>query len=188
MPIPPFTHEGILPPFIGAQGPGGSSEQMTPYKVSSVEVAHTFGTDDNRREILRGWLQHRTLLRSLGFTHGFQWVDGSFVEQKTPNDIDVVSFVWVANRFDPNEFNALCVRHPDAFVRQIVKSTYRVDQQICDFAGDPESIVGVTRYFLGLFSHRRDDNLWKGMLEIRLDSEADDITALEFVNRIDAES
>jgi hypothetical protein len=34
-----------------------------------------------------------------------------------------------------------------------------------------------SRYLLGLFSHRRVDGLWKGMLQVRLENVADDLAA-----------
>jgi hypothetical protein len=32
--------------------------------------------------------------RALGFNRGFQWLDGSFVENKDPRDLDVVTFLY----------------------------------------------------------------------------------------------
>jgi hypothetical protein len=94
MPIPPFSIDGVLPPYVGTTGPGGSAQDMTPYAVTTIEVASTLGTSDKRKMILRQWLQHRAALRRLGFQRGFQWLDGSFVENKDPNDLDVVTFVF----------------------------------------------------------------------------------------------
>jgi hypothetical protein len=42
----------------------------------------------------------------------------------------------------------------------------------------PEWLVTQTRYWYGLFSHRRGDALWKGMLQLPLESDDDAATAL----------
>ena len=93
MPIPSFTIDGILPPYVGANGPGGRAEDMSPYFVTALEVVSSLGGTDNSRTILNHWLRHRAELRALGFQRGFQWLDGSFVEEKEPNDLDVVTFI-----------------------------------------------------------------------------------------------
>lgn len=95
MPIPPFTIDGVLPPYVGPSGPGGAFEDLSPYEVSATEVVATLGATQNRQDILRNWLAHRGLLRDAGIQRGFQWLDGSFLEQKEPNDLDVVSFFIV---------------------------------------------------------------------------------------------
>ncbi len=40
--------------------------------------------------------------------------------------------------------------------------------------GGPEVMAGAIRYYFGLFSHCRDDQFWKGMLEIGLQDEEND--------------
>src|SRR5690606_3604995 len=94
MPIPHFTIDGVLPPYVGPNGPGGAFEDLSPYEVSATEVVTTFGTTQNRQDILRKWLQHRASLRAAGVVRGFQWLDGSFLEQKEPNDLDTVSLIY----------------------------------------------------------------------------------------------
>lgn len=84
MPIPAFTIDGVLPPFVGPDGPGGNLEDMSPYAVTAIEVITTLGGSDEREAILRGWLRHREALRASGFVRGFQWLDGSFVEDTPP--------------------------------------------------------------------------------------------------------
>jgi hypothetical protein len=94
MPIPPFSIDGVLPPHVGASGPGGLPQDMTPYVVTAVEVVSTLATTAKRKAILERWLSFRAALRGLGFQRGFQWLDGSFVEEKDPNDLDVITFVF----------------------------------------------------------------------------------------------
>jgi hypothetical protein len=61
---------------------------MSPYVVTAFEVVTTLGSSDDRKSILRGWLRHREALRGIGFNRGFQWLDGSFVENKIPHKRD----------------------------------------------------------------------------------------------------
>jgi hypothetical protein len=179
MPIPSFTIDGVLPPYVGPDGPGGGAEDMTPYAVSALEVVATLGLTDRRKTILRGWLRHRNALRSVGFGRGFQWLDGSFVENKDPRDLDVVSFIYrppgihgavdLANHLRANM---------NIFGRAHAKAAFHLDAFFIDLNGSAEAVVSLTRYWLGLFSHRRGDDLWKGMLQVRLEDVADDTAAL----------
>jgi hypothetical protein len=48
------------------------------------------------------------------------------------------------------------------FSRAQVKATFHVDFMAVDLQGTPEVLVDLTRYYTGMFSHRRPDFLWKG--------------------------
>lgn len=175
MPIPPFSIDGVLPPYVGPQGPGGRVEDMSPYVVTALEVASTLGGTKERKNILRGWLKHRAALRALGFQRGFQWLDGSFVEAKEPKDLDVVTFLFrPPGIYDVTDLVALMTANAHLFQRFSVKASYALDAFFIDLDGSPETIVNASRYLLGLFSHRRGDDLWKGMLQVRLENTADD--------------
>ena len=179
MPIPAFTIDGVLPPYVGASGPGGAAQDMTPYVATAVEVVATFGTTNARRELLSRWLDHRADFRALGFSQGFQWIDGSFVEDKDPRDIDVVTFSRrPASVTGPMALQALMRANPDQFVRANIKLRYNLDAFFVDLDGTKEGLVNATRYYLGLFSHRRTDDLWKGMVQVRFDDPQDDATAI----------
>jgi hypothetical protein len=178
MPIPTFSIDGVLPPYVGPGGPGGALQDMTPYVVTAVEVVSTLGTSPKRRTILSRWLNHRAALRGLGFQRGFQWLDGSFVEEKEPNDLDIVTFIFrPATALDHADLEALIGANLKLFDRPQVKTHYMLDAFFIDLDASPESIVNVSRYLLGLFSHRRVDGLWKGMLQVRLENVADDLAA-----------
>lgn len=178
MPIPTFTIDGVLPPFVGPNGPGGTTEDMSPYLVSVAEVVATLALSKQRKTILRGWLQHRAALRAIGLYRGFQWLDGSFVENKDPRDVDVVTFLYRPSGINLTDFNKLLVDNVKLFDRAHVKATYHVDVFFVDLDGPRETLVKLTRYFFGLFSHRRSDHLWKGMLEVKLEDVANDAAAL----------
>jgi hypothetical protein len=65
MPLPEFNIDGVLSPFMGADGPGGHFEDLSPYKVSVLEVVQGLSSTDGRKTILRGWLLHRKRLGRL---------------------------------------------------------------------------------------------------------------------------
>ncbi|WP_315837528.1 DUF6932 family protein [Bradyrhizobium prioriisuperbiae] len=182
MPLPDFNIDGVLPPFVGPDGPGGSPEDLSPFQVSVLEIVHGLAFSEGRKTILRGWLLHRKALRAIGFNDGFQWIDGSFVEKgKEPKDIDVVTFF----RRPSNATTATALAlHRQAnraiFSRAQVKAAFHVDFMPIDLQGTPEGLVGMTRYYTSLFSHRRDDFLWKGMLQVSMDG-AEDQDALDFL-------
>lgn len=179
MPIPAFTIDGVLPPYVGPDGPGGAAEDMSPYVATALEIVTTLASSHERRGILRRWLQHRADLRAVGFERGFQWLDGSFVEDKQPRDLDVVSFLYrPPGIVDPRQLLMIMRANGKLFVRNLVKAEYSLDAFPVDLDGSPEALVSSARYFLGLFSHRRGDDLWKGMLQVRLEDAADDAAAL----------
>ena len=178
MTIPQLTIAGILPPFKGS-GPGDAFDLMSPYEVGPVDVLQRFGTTDERKAILRNWLDHRTVLRGLGIDQGFQWLDGSFVEEKDPHDLDLVTFFHrPASVQDAAGWRALWFGSPTVFSRPEAKRTYNLDTFFLDLDGDPEDLVSTARYFLQLFSHQRDSFLWKGMLQVRLEDTGEDALAM----------
>lgn len=187
MPIPNFTIDGVFPPFVGAHGPGGVVEDMSPYSVTALEVVSTLGYSESRKAILRGWLEHRKALRGLGFNRGFQWLDGSFVEQKDPKDLDIVTFFHrPVGAEQGGDLEKLVQANFNLFDRPQVKALFNLDAFWVDLNGSPEGIVSATRYWAGLFAHRRGDHLWKGMLQVRLENVDDDIAALTMLGQVSA--
>jgi hypothetical protein len=173
MGIPVFTIDGILPPFTGA-GPGDDPSLMSPYAVDSMEVAIRFGTTDGRRRILNGWLDHRAALREIGIVDGFQWLDGSFLEEKEPNDLDIVCFIRLPQSVSSVEEQlGLWNNNLALFDRSAVRATYSLDCFFIDLNGSPEALVSLSRYYLQLFSHQRQTFLWKGMIQIPLEVATD---------------
>lgn len=124
-------------------------------------------------------MDHRSLLRHAGIVKGFQWLDGSFLEQKEPNDLDTVSFVYrPAGTIQNADWGAFLAENLPLFDRDQLKQNFRLDALFIDLHGHPETIVELARYYMGLFSHRRGDGLWKGMLKVRLENATDDANAL----------
>ena len=92
--IPDWEYAGVLP----ANEPDDpTSEIRSPYTASLFDLVTRFGSTQPRRRLFRGLLNFRAELHGAGLIHGFQWVNGSFVENveardgRSPNDIDLVN-------------------------------------------------------------------------------------------------
>jgi len=177
MPIPPFDGIlNVLPPHTGR--PHVLSE-LSPYVCSMSEVCDRFATSPARKAILEGFLDLRKEFRSLGI-EGFQWLDGSFSEDieasegRDPGDIDVVTFVAQPNT--PNDVKNAFSPRPELLQQPDVKSRFHVDHYLVPLGSQAEVVVEHTRYWYGLFSHRRDCT-WKGMLRVDLSATCDDDAA-----------
>lgn len=173
MPIPAFTIDGILPPFRSPLGPGAAAGEMSPFFANPMEVVASFAGTDHRRNIVRHWLQHRQELRSLGLADGVQWLDGSFVEDKNPNDLDIVTLLRRPAGMTGADFDNLVMANLRLFDRARVRAVFMLDSFFLDLDGDPWTLVGNVLYLGSLFSHRRGDYMWKGMLQVRLDDPLD---------------
>ena len=146
------------------------------------------GRTPERRAILAGLFAYRQALRELGFVQGFQWLDGSFVEDieafesRAPNDIDAVTFAHKPAGMDAAQATALMQARPDVFIPAQARQHFRCDAYVVPLDGRPEGLVRRAAYYQSLFSHRRSDNVWKGMLMLPLQS--DDEAALAQLNRM----
>lgn len=169
--IPKLTQSGVLPPFVGdSTQPNG----MAPFKSTITEFVSHYASTPERIDILKGFLSYRAKLRSVGITSGFQWVDGSFVENieqnenRAPNDIDIVTFADTQTVGDMREF---LINHGSVLDVAESKSKYKCDSYLVDLRVEPSQLVGQSRYWFGLFSHQRATYLWKGLIELPLDCE-----------------
>ena len=167
LPVPAFNVDGVIPPYTGATGPGGPHTSMSPYFATCLEVVQSLGTSPQRLTILGGWLAHRAELRAVGMVSGFQWLDGSFLEDKVPNDLDIVTFIELPPAI-AQKGTAFFQANQHLIDRNPVKQAFSLDLFWVDLGSRPQSVVTLSRYYFGLFSHRRGDDLWKGMLEVNL--------------------
>lgn len=164
--IPKWNSAGILPPTLS-----GSSDLRSPYSTDSLQLVHRFSGTHERRRILSGFFDYRAALNQAGILSGFQWLNGSFLEQvevlerRAPRDIDVVSFLDLQN-INQKE---LLSTHGDLFNQEYVKQQYLVDAYIVQI-GLPLDKHSANRisYWYSMWSHRRN-GLWKGFLQIDLD-------------------
>jgi hypothetical protein len=183
--IPAFTISGVLPPFLGATPVNPAA--MSPYPATLVEIAGAMCSTDPRKEIFRGLLAYRQALNGLGLTIGFQWLSGSFLEDieslesRPPRDVDVVTFCHrpPGAQLDA-EWDALQLANAPLFDPPQIKAAYRCDAYFVDLDIVPWAVVWYTRYWFGLFAHRRG-GLWKGLLEIPLAVSNDDNDAAAMV-------
>ena len=180
MAIPDFDANSVMPPHLG--DPTKSAE-ISPYPCTTLELCDKFSTSGERIQILDGLLRLRDRLRNAGMTDGFQWLDGSFLEDvehargRPPGDIDVVTFYWSP---DVDITKKLVASFPDLLDRAKIKADFFVDHFPIDVGYRPELTVEATRYWCSLFSHTRS-GVWKGMLRIDLNTIADDNDALAFL-------
>jgi hypothetical protein len=175
--IPAWTLSGILPPYLGDPRNGVN---MAPYSTTLQKVAERFASTRRRFEILQGLLAYRQALANLGIVDGFQWLNGSILEDieklenRDPNDIDIVTFFRrpVGAR-DPIAWGQFTSLNGSIFSPKVNKALYKCDTQYIDLDSSTEDVASLTRFWFGLFSHRRND-VWKGMLNIPLAISADD--------------
>ena len=175
-PIPPFDHNLVIPPHLG--NPTDPS-QVSPYPCTTIDLCERFGTNAERRAILEKLLDFRERLLAEGLTDGFQWLDGSFLEdieireKRPPNDLDVLTIFW---GYDQTFQRNLLDRFPEFANRSLAKANYSLDHFPLDVAYSPLATVEMTRYWISLFSHNRL-GIWKGMLRIELNTPDEDAKA-----------
>ena len=180
--LPHWNGVGVLPP-VRPEMPGNSPER-SPYRVPLAGFVDRFATSPERMTILDGLLRFRGKLHELGIVSGFQWLDGSFLEQieilesRYPRDMDVVTF------FDmpPGENQrSLLQKAEQLFDQKHLKATYVVDGYF-SVLGQPVDArqVQSIAYWYSMWSHRRD-GLWKGFVQVDMDP-SQDADARAFLN------
>ena len=174
--IPNWNSQGVLPP-INPVTP--TSTERSPYTVSLTDLVLRFGTSPERQEIFTGFLKFRSILHSTGIVDGFQWVNGSFLEdieiteKRKPADIDIVTFFYLP---DGETQESLVNASPHLFNPGDTEQNYHVDAYLVQLNADaPEQLVEQAAYWYSMWSHRRN-GLWKGYLQIDL-SLTDDVVA-----------
>ena len=158
-----FGRSGVLRPYLNS--PADHPIQTSPYQVALEDVVSVFATSLPRITLLEGLLQWRKDLRAAGCASGFQWLDGSFIEDlrsesREPADIDVVAFTHV-----PEPEEDWVRAHPTLWDRARAKARYGLDLFFLnlDRASHP-AFVKQAAYLQGLFSHRRVSEEWKGFV------------------------
>jgi len=174
--IPSWNAKGVLPPVDPV------SVERSPYPVSLTDFVLHFGTTEKRQALLIGILDFRSTLHAAGLVEGFQWVDGSFledietIERRAPADIDVVTFLHLPSGQTQQSFASA---HPEIFNHIDTKSRFHVDAYFVPLEDNPPaSLVERSAYWYSLWSHRRNGQ-WKGYLQIDLSSTDDAIARAE---------
>lgn len=179
--LPSWNALGLIPP-IDEQQP--TSVERSPYAVSLTDFVLRFGQTQPRRVVLEGFLKYRAGLHTAGLVSGFQWLDGSFLENvellevRAPNDIDVVTFFDLPagkSQMDlQQQFPEMFPTTRDA--HQKLKAVYCVDAYVEHLGKVPSRLVRQASYWYSMWSHRRNQ-AWKGYVQIDLAS-TDDASAI----------
>jgi hypothetical protein len=181
--IPAFDHNLVLPPHAGDPR---LLRDLSPYPCTTLDLVKRFGTSAERVAIMRGLLDFRARMASEGLVNGFQWLDGSFLENvevsesRPPNDLDLLTIYW---GYDLTFQTNLVQRFPEFADHNRSKAQFRLDHFPIDADYRPDITVDQTRYWIQLFTHNRD-GVWKGMLRINLNTHAEDVAALAHLNTI----
>ena len=172
-PIPDWDHSGVIP-ALDEDNP--TSRDRSPYIVSMRQLVERFGTTEHRRKLLGGLMDYRSDLRQAGLLQGFQWINGSFVEDvertssRPPEDIDVVTFYYVPDGYTDETFyakNQTLLDPGSAKARHYVHAYYvRLN------SGSVESVIRNCTYWYSLWSHSRE-GVWKGYLQMSLEVDED---------------
>lgn len=103
-------------------------------------------------------------------------MNGSFSEQveiirgRPPGDVDIVSFYRLPPGVDDPTFMA---QHPHLFDHARIKHRYHVDAYFVGLEWGPEDLVEHTSFWYSMWAHRRGDELWKGFIQVDLDTKED---------------
>lgn len=171
--IPNWNAQGVLPPHDPVDP---ISAQRSPYIVRLTDFVLHFGTTEKRLTILHGLLDFRAALHAAELDSGFQWVNGSFledietVEKRAPADIDVVTFFHLPPGQTQQSFASA---HPNLFKHAETKNQFHVDAYFVPLDDNPPAcLVERSAYWYSLWSHRRNGQ-WKGYLQIDLSATND---------------
>ena len=175
--IPSWNSNGLVPPYLG--NPASNAER-SPYEVLLADLVSQFGCTQARRQILGGFLNFRAALHQAGLVEGFQWVNGSFVEDvmqrrnREPDDIDVVTFYYPPNGHSQR---TLRYRFPRLFNPDETKILYHTDAHYIEpNAYEMPLMVRLVAYWNNLWGHTKDTDEWKGYFQIDL-SDVEDAAA-----------
>lgn len=180
MSIPGFDHNNVIPPHLGDPR---MPMLVSPFSTTTLELCQVLGFTAERRRILSKFLQFRLRLNENNIIQGFQWLDGSFLENieltelRSPRDLDVVTFYAVESQDVQAEINN---NFEEFFNSVIAKENYLLDHYVVDLLINPLSLVEHVKYWHQLFSHNRN-RVWKGMLKLELNTSDLDQQALEYL-------
>lgn len=164
-----FNMAGVMPP-IDQSNP--TSPIRSPYSLGVKDFVNLFSFTKERVEILLGLLEYRLELYNIGIFSGFQWLDGSFVtdietlENRPPNDIDVVTFFHLP----PNETQeSFFPKTNNLLNSKFTKPKFKVDAYpvVLGSVLTPY-LIGNMTYWYSMWSHRKSDNMWKGFIQLDL--------------------
>ena len=184
--IPAFNHNHVLPPHLGNPT---SPEALSPYKVSIIDFSKKFSTSNKRIQLLKGFIAFRQKMNFYKIINGFQWINGSFTEniemseKRDPKDIDVVTFY---SQLSFETFGNI-INNFQEFLNPILsKNNFSTDHYSVDYAYSPETTIFHTKYWVQLFTHNRN-NVWKGIIQLPLNTPDEDLIALDYINSLNVQ-
>ena len=174
MTIPEWDDNKVLPPIHPSTPEGREHDSLyrAPYVARLVEFVTRFATTPERVELMEKFLDYRNALHQWEVSEGFQWINGSFVEnieqssrERPPEDIDVVTFFYRSSK------NAI---QRELLNPTVTKQNFDVDGYGIEL-GEPLDVATAVEigYWYGMWSHRRVDLVWKGFIQVDLDPEED---------------
>ena len=171
--VPAWGIDGLIPP-IDPGNPVGRTR--SPYQVTLQDFVVRFGGSSERLNLLEGLLRFRAMWHQAGLTKGFQWINGSFVEDKEtvagspPADIDIVTFFELPQGFTQID---LFEKHGALFQQENIKASFSIDAYFVVLEHtNLELLIENAVYWYSLFAHTRQDQ-WKGYVEIDLAEQND---------------
>ncbi len=172
--IPDWNLAHVLPPIRPNEA--GHSKDRSPYKISTVTLVDRFASSKDRITILDGLLRYRKSLCEAGIVDGFQWLNGSFLENieasedRPPNDVDVVTFFKLPEGKTQLD---LFKGHSNLFQSTETKKDFLVDAYPC-LLGEPteKRHINQISYWYSMWSHKRDYT-WKGFVQVDLSAGED---------------
>ena len=152
--IPEWDDNKVLPPIHPATPEGQEHDSLyrAPYVARLAEFVTQFATTRDRVDLIEKFLDYRDALHQAGISEGFQWINGSFVEnieqssrRRPPEDIDVVTFFF--------RDESAREGYEDLFDPDITKQNFDVDGYGIEL-GRPLAVVTVMDigYFHGMWS------------------------------------
>lgn len=171
--IPSFNQSGVLPPFIG--GSAAQPASASPYRVTIEGFVERFAVSPERANLIQGLFEFLGDVIQLNLQGGFLWIDGSFVEdvertrERPPSDIDIVFFIAPPEGMDEEALMAFASNNIELFDSKLTKEKYGCEVFPVNLCQHPVNLVHQTSYWLNLFSHHKDSNMWKGMVELALE-------------------
>jgi hypothetical protein len=132
------------------------------------------GFSPERKAILEGFLLFRNELKKMGL-QGFQWVDGSFVEdvenserRRPPSDVDLLTWVFLPEGLDPEKQIEWYKRVAAWYYGLDAKANFKCDAYIAPVFPNGTSYMDDAIYWSGLFSHSKEGESWKGFFQVGL--------------------
>lgn len=108
---------------------------------------------------------------------GFQWVDGSFMEnvelthKRSPKDLDVVTFFNLPEGSDNQK--SFFEKTIHRLNNREIKQKFKVDSYLIETSkNNPKDLVKSGAYWYSVWGHTRS-GLWKGFLEVDLNPASD---------------